>query len=196
MYIAPIPGLGELNEVFACADGHRSFALPSVAVYEEGRPHNQCAEGCPPEHGTVALAGTIVAYAESYGEDGKYEPCYCGNWHVVVRNLRTGHIIHRRVTGGTKLAPTSKPYETPEPGDYVGVGPAVDIDVRPNGSVAWIAKNFGYDGMQAGYEVHVVDSHGGRILAHSPHIAPHSLKITGNKIQWGEDGVTMSSRFR
>jgi hypothetical protein len=194
VYIAPDPSEPEFHEVFACANGYGSFILENVAVYEE--PSATCANGCPPAHGSVALAGAMVGYAETEPAETKYGNCFCGAWHVAVRDLRTGRVVHRAPTGGTKLAPTTKPYTVPEPGDYVGVGPAVDVVVRPNGSVAWIAKNLGYDGMQAGYEVHVLDRHGRRILAHSPHIAPRSLKLIGDEIHWVEDGVTMSSTIR
>jgi hypothetical protein len=109
-----------------------------------------------------------------------------------VRNLRTGRIVHRPATGPLNTY-TTHAYKGPEPGDYVGVGPAVDIVVRRSGSVAWIAQNFGLDKLAAGYEVHVLDKRGSRVLAASPAINPSSLALTGSTIRWTQAGKRFSA---
>ena len=135
----------------------------------------------------------MVAYAETVVSEIKYDDCYCGQWQVVVRDLRTGHIVHRIPTGGSKRGPATQIYQVPEPGDYVGVGPAVDIVVRRDGAVAWIAQNLGLDKMEAGYEVHVADDLGGRVLASSPEINPSSLALSRSTLHWTQAGKPMSA---
>jgi hypothetical protein len=137
----------------------------------------------------------MAAYAETMEPETKYGNCYCGQWHVVVRNLRTGHIVHRPPTGGSKRTPATQEYKVPEPGDYVGVGPAIDIVVRSDGSVAWIAQNYGLDKTAAGYEVHVLDRLGSRVLASSPEIKPSSLALRGGTLYWKDGGKPMSSHL-
>jgi hypothetical protein len=190
VYNAPDPEQPEQHEVFACAHGHRSYELATVEVYEE--IVGPCEAGCAPVPGTVALGGAMVAYPVDEEPSSKYGNCFCGEWHVVVRNLRTGRFVRRLVTGGSKLTPDTSPYLTPEPGDYVGVGPAVDIVVKSDGSVAWIAKSRGFDHMPAGYEVHVADGHGSRVVAFSPRIEPSSLALAGSIVYWTQEGKPMS----
>jgi hypothetical protein len=190
VFNAPYPGLPEQHEVFACASGHRRYEL-HVEVYEE--IIGPCDEGCPPAPGELALGGVMVAYPVDVEPETKYVDCYCGGWYVDVRNLRTGRILHRVVTGGSKLTPDPGPYLTPEPGGYVGVGPAVDLVVKSDGSVAWVAEIRGFDRMKRGYEVHVLDRRGSRVLASGHGIAPSSLKLVGRFLHWTEEGKPMSA---
>ncbi len=117
-------------EVRACASGHRSYGLRVET--QEG---NRCKPGCIVFPNSFALAGTTVAYGENLEPGDKYGDCFCGEWLVVVRNLLTGRVLVSNPTGGSKLTRTTSNYTVPEPGDYVGVGPALDVVVNLDSSV-------------------------------------------------------------
>jgi len=71
------------------------------------------------------LAGTVVAYESFF--TGEEE----GRWYVAVRDLRSGRLIHHLPTG----TPLSRRL------NFAGVGPIVDLVVKADGSVAWIAED-------------------------------------------------------
>jgi hypothetical protein len=99
--------------IFACAHGHRSYALGRKAAFG-------------PEGGggisSETLAGPMVAYEKSqvaFGHD---------SFVILVRDLLTGRIIHE--------APTA---EAEFPGD-VGKDMAEKIVLKRDGAVAWIVQ--------------------------------------------------------
>ena len=73
------------------------------------------------EHET--LVGPVVAYGEASSSGPRSRR---SEWHVVVRDLRTGRVLHR--------VPTGTPLE-PEP-EYIGVGNVVSIVVNPGRAVS------------------------------------------------------------
>jgi hypothetical protein len=177
-------------EARACAyQSHRSYTLQNAV--EGGEV--PCELGCPPLPGTVAVGGVMVAFADNVIPSSKYGSCYCGEWHVVVRNLLTGRVLRREPTGGSKLTPSIHNYNVPEPGDYVGVGPALDVVVKGDGSVAWIVHNHLSSLVPPKYEVHVVDRLGSRIVASNPDIGPSSLALAGSTLYWTQDGKPFSA---
>jgi hypothetical protein len=70
---------------------------------------------------------------------------------------------------------------------------ASHIVVRFDSSVAWIAENRGFDHMTAGYELHVLDKQGSRVLADSTEIDSTSLALAVNTLRWIQNGTPMSS---
>jgi hypothetical protein len=130
------------------------------------------------------LAGTIVAYAETLiilREPREEHARYL----IVVRNLRTGQILHRIPTGT---------FEGPEPEFNKGVGPARMIVVKSNGSVAWIAQNYKKGTKSAPYyELHTIDKLGSRGIAASTEISPKSLTLAGSTLYWTQGGKPMSA---
>jgi hypothetical protein len=123
------------------------------------------------------LAGPVVAYevASAVGlatGDDRF------TWQVVVRDLRSGRVLHRVPTG---TAPAN-PF-------VVGVGPAVSIVVKIDGAVAWVAKAPPSEGT---YQLHVLDKTGTRLLASGTDIAPSSLAIAGSRLYW-MDGANPDS---
>ena len=167
VYEAFDPPFGDL-EVYGCAYGTRlSYLL--------GPP----AEFSPSGGGGIdreAIGGTMVAYEESLllGQLG-IEPTR--RQLVIVRNLRTGRVVHK-VPTGTSTVPTPR---------YVGLGSAVAIVVKSDGSVAWIVES------GSEYQVHAVDKTGSRVLASSSDIDPHSLALAGVTLYWMQGGKPASA---
>ena len=147
------------------------------------------------------LAGSVVAYADTSiggSQSGRAE------WRVVVRDLRTGRVLHKVSTG----APLK-----PRPG-YVGVGNVVSIVVKSDGAVAWIADDyersrpFGASGPEVPYfDVYAVDKSGTRLLAAGTEIDPSSLALSvggsnigqgsrtapGSTLYWTQGGKSESA---
>ena len=133
----PLPGT-----IRGCALGHRRVVVLGLAPFGTAR-----------EVGGVysaTLAGTIVAYEQFREVFGPEQPL---SDLVVVRDLRTGRLLHRVPTGTS--APT---------------GPAAKaIVVKSDGAVAWIVDTAG------GYQVRAVDRTGSHVVAIGSDIAPGSL---------------------
>ena len=145
-------------------------------------PETTCAAtGCTGTN-TIVLAGSLVAYEQlSEGFNGAASTGG-GRWQIVVRDLRTGRVIHDVLTGT---------MAQPRPG-YEGIGPTTDVVVKPDGALAWIAV--GVIGAEYGvYQVHELDASGSRTLAVSPSIGPTSLAIAGSTLYWSEGGHAASA---
>lgn len=162
IYEAPMSSrFPEFLSVYGCAYGHKRSYMLGPAPY-----------GSPSGAGGVeneVLAGSIVAYEETSNR-----PC-CQHWWVVVRDLSNGHVLHRLPTG-TPIKPESL---------SVGIGQAVDIVVKRDGSVAWIVETGEEEGR---YQVHAVDKSGSRVLATGPDIDPLSLALAGSTLYWTQGG--------
>lgn len=163
-------------DTFACIyRPRRTYELPYLAVYEEP---GACELGCAPPAGRVALAGTMVAFSSSNVPSAKYGDCRCSAWKVVVLDLRSGRVVRSVATGIHK----------PEQGSYVGVGEALDIVVKSDGSVAWITENYEMSFMAPPfYEVHLSDKKGDRLLASGTDVQPASLALAGSTLYWTQD---------
>ncbi|HEV3034254.1 MAG TPA: hypothetical protein VGX72_05645 [Solirubrobacteraceae bacterium] len=134
--------------------------------------------------GNLSLRGFFLAYLEtdSGGAGGRYAregEEYREQWHVVVRDLRTGRVLRRAPTG---IAP-----DHPK---WVGSGPAQALVVDRSGVVAWIVKSATAEGSS---QVHVLDGRGSRVLATGPAIDPYSLALAGSTLYWTQGGKPFSA---
>jgi hypothetical protein len=194
-------GRDEAAAVYACARGHRAVRLHEFlwGGYGIACPlgDHEC-ELRDDWRRRVALAGMMLAYETDSGEDTKYSNCHCERWGITVVSLSSGRVIHRAWTGphrGNVDEPGAPGQEYPtEHGDlYVGVGPAEQLAVKPNGSVAWIAWNLvaGLEAFRAGrdhelpiYELRVIDQSGERLIAAGSTLDPHALAFRGNRLEY------------
>jgi hypothetical protein len=170
VYEAFDPPFGDL-EIYGCAYGTRlSYLLGPPAEFSPSGGGGLKGE---------TVGGTMVAYEESLllGQLG-IEPTR--RELVIVRNLRTGRVVYR-VPTGTSTVPTPR---------SIGIGPAVAIVVKSDGSVAWIVET-GYP--VAEYQVHAVDKSGSRVLASGTNIDPHSLALAGGTFYWTQGGKPASA---
>ena len=192
-----IPDQYENLDVLACAVGHYSLELEVSALREYDDNTGPCVHGClaPDWSRLVKLAGPLIAYAVNQEEDTKYGPCYCSSWTVIVRNLRTGHFVHR--------IPTGPHHGNSAEDNYVGVGPTFSIVAKSDGAVAWIAENriTWLERFRTGqkepssYEVHVDDHAGVRVLAAGRDVGPRSLTLAGSTLHWTQAGKRFSARL-
>jgi len=129
----------------------------------------------------LTLAGTMVAYEVSvsgYNYYGQLEGV--SEWHVYVRNLRTGRFKHAVPTGVT----------SPVNPNFIGDGEAVDIVLKSDGAVAWITDTVQEENR---YQVHALDSTGERVLAVGSAIDPKSLTLAGSTLYWTQAGKPESA---
>ncbi len=157
-------------EVYGCA-------YATKRSYDLGPAPGECGGGgggcAGVEH--EVLAGPVVAY-EEFGASNEHGTA---EWVVVVRNLRTGRVLHREATG-MPSAPSS---------ENVGVGATVAIVVKSDGAVAWTNE----DESRTSYQVHAVDESGSRLLASGGDIDPHSLALAGSTLYWTQGGQPYSA---
>lgn len=179
----------------ACAYGQRHSFIVSACNYEEsatvcaGKSH-------------VALVGTMVAYGDTFKAEAHENEESIDEWHVEVRNLLTGRLLHE-VPTGTPLKPAPR---------YVGVGPIVGLVVKSDGSVAWIAEDYERSSKLYGagaryFDVYATDKTGTRLLASGTNIDPSSLALSvgasgvnarpriieGSTLFWTQGGVPFST---
>jgi hypothetical protein len=143
--------------------------------------------GTPSGGGGVRLEtldGTMAAYeAGSGGPAG-------ASWLVVVRDLSSGKVVDRVPTG---TPPHPEPPRTNNglTVSFVGIGPVESLVVKTDGAVAWIAQDDFVGHLS--YQVHALDTAGGRVLAEGPEVEPHSLALTGGTLYWLQGGVAHSA---
>jgi hypothetical protein len=130
------------------------------------------------------LVGAVIAYGLSSTEPTEPpvepgEPPVFGksSWLVVVRNLRTGRVLHKVPTG-------------PSSSRSVGAGPVGALVVKSDGAVAWVT---GADNAQSPHEIHAIDRKGSRLLATGLGIYPLSLRLKGSTISWTQNGQSFSA---
>ncbi|MGA7705606.1 MAG: hypothetical protein WB998_12005 [Solirubrobacteraceae bacterium] len=174
------PGVDEYGDVYGCA---------------AGRTHRYHLGGVPTISSTggrsikdEALNGPVVAYEES--NYGGYESRLSEQW-IVVRDLRTGRLLHRVPTG---VAEEAGP-------EVAGVGFITGLVVKSDGAVAWIVDNFGLDvGLPPEavpfYEVKSVDGSGLRTLAGGTDVDPSSLALAGSRLYWTQADKAFSTALR
>jgi hypothetical protein len=159
---------------------YRGCAYGSSRLVTLGEVAGRCSSsGCAPSIRGLTLAGTIVAFEYSFGSEPENAEGQ-SEWIVMVRDLRTGRLLHRVATG-TRSPPKS---------GFVGVGPTTTIVVKSNGSVAWIVDT----GREQGrYEVHAADPSGSRLLAADSDIGPLSLALADSTLYWTLGGKPYSA---
>jgi hypothetical protein len=132
----------------------------------------------------LTLGGSYVAYEEFFSEGNRYsegrDEEYVEEWHVVVRDLRTGRVLHRVATG-------ARERDHPK---LVGDGSATAIVVKVDGAVAWITDTVQNENR---YQVHALDKTGEHTLAVGSNIDPHSLALAGSTLYWTQDGKSFSA---
>jgi hypothetical protein len=195
---------GPIINLWACVYGRRRsfFVTSCVTATPSNIPPVECIKD---QH--VTLAGEFIAYEEADVGGSRYpgiEP-QVGEWYVVVRNLRTGRVLHR-VPTGTPLKPEPR---------YAGVGNIVALVLKNDGSVAWIAEDYersaaaarGMPEEPSYFDVYACDKSGTRLLASGTNIDPSSLalstgakgisgypsSIAGSTLYWMQGGKTMSA---
>lgn len=130
------------------------------------------------------LAGPVVAYEESAGSETSAVEGGSMFAVVVVRDLRTGRVLHRVPTGTPSV---------PDP-SHVGVGAVVALVVKSDGAVAWIVENLKRSTETLSfYEVHELEKAGGGVLASGTDIGPRSLALAGSTLYWTQSGKPFSA---
>jgi hypothetical protein len=154
-----------------CLRGGRS-------AYEVGAPAEGSSSGGSATR-NLTLAGEFVAWeeTETIGPQG---PSQEQEWLVLVRNLRTGRVLHKLPTGVSTVK------------EWTGVGPTTQIVLTSAGAVAWIARVEDEQG-EHGYEVHAADNSGTRVLATGSNIAAKSLALAGSTLYWTQGGAAMAA---
>jgi hypothetical protein len=165
------PEGSEPKEFIACAYGSgRTYDLGT------GPPNVSSQGGSRNTHFT--LGGAMLAYESSWFTSYPAPGAIECEQDVVVRNLRTGRILHNVPTG------TSSPPS-------LCFGPVITLIVRSDGAAAWIAENSVKEPAQS--EVHTVDREGSRLLASGPEIEPYSLALAGSTLYWTQGGKPVSA---
>jgi len=164
-----------------CVRGHpRSYKLGGPRE-SEGGGAAQSFSGI----GHEVLGGTMVAYEEFAGA-ANFEGLTEASWLVIVRDLRSGRLLHEVATGiGAKAQ-----------AGFAGVGRAAAIVVKRDGAVAWIAENYERSGRAKYFEVHAVDQMGSKLLAAGTGIDLRSFRLTGSTLAWKQRGQRFSSLLR
>ena len=130
------------------------------------------------------LAGAVVAYQESAASASLPGG---GRWVIVVRDLRTGRVLHEVPTGTPSV---------PEP-SRIGVGAVESVVVRSDGAVAWIVENLKRSTETSPYyEVHELDKAGATVLASGIDIEPRSLALAGSTLYWMQGSKAMTASLR
>lgn len=179
-----------------CAYGQQRSFFITACNYGEG------AVVCADSH--VTMVDALIAYENADVNSGKYPnlETNVAERYVVVRNLRTGQVLHKMPTG-TPLKP--KP-------NYDGVGPIVGLVLKSDGSVAWIAEDYARSAEPNGtgapyFDVYAADNAGTRLLASGTSVDPSSLSlsvgsidvggirrpIVGSTLYWTQGGVPFST---
>ncbi len=164
----------EPEQIFGCAYGHRH-------VYRLGFPYQASAEGAVGIR-QETLAGPIAAYESSSAEGDNGQGRI--DWIVVVRDLRSGRVLHK-VPTGTAVGTPNVPKPT-----AIGAGPTVAIIVKSDGAVAWLNHAAPWNGT---YQVHELDKSGNRQVAEGPDIDPSSLALAGSTLYWTQGGKPFSA---
>jgi hypothetical protein len=97
---------------------------------------------------------------------------------VTVRNLQNGRLVHDLSATMTGGPPGTSEHVT-------------DLELKPNGSVAWLDQLSGFT--IGTIEVIAVDATGRRLLESSPDVDPRSLTLDGSTLSWITAGATHSA---
>jgi hypothetical protein len=112
----------------------------------------------------VTLSGSVVGYEEFDIQIG-----VSSRWAVIVRDLRTGRVLHRANSTG---------------------GFVQDLVLKTDGAVAWIVDT---RFLPDEYAVVALDKTGMRTLASGPSVAPSSLALAASTLYWTQDGKPFSA---
>lgn len=132
----------------------------------------------------LTLDGAVLAYEEFISGVNRYEQ-QTGKtvWRIIVRNLRTGQLLHA-VPTGTPKQPNLR---------FIGDGATTMIVLKSDGAVAWIVDHVEE---KERYQVRAVDKDGNRVLAAGSNIDPQSLALAGNTLYWTQGGKPFSTTLQ
>ena len=131
----------------------------------------------------LTLDGAMLAYEEFTSGVNRYEQQIGKSvWRVIVRNLRTGHVLHAVPTG---IANPPNPH-------FIGDGATTMIVLKSDGAVAWIVDHVDENER---YQVNAVDRDGNRVLAAGSDIDPRSLALADSTLYWTQGGKPFSTRL-
>jgi hypothetical protein len=168
-----IVGRNEVRRYVVCVTGRKR----ALVVSEAGPCSSQACAGII----RLTLAGPMLAY-EEFATGNVQEKG--GDFWITVQDALTGKVLHNLPTG------SGPPIEA----GSVGVGPAVSILVKSDGSAAWIAENLKESAKgKPFYEVHIVNRSGTQLLAAGSEIDPSSLALGGNIVYWTQGGKPYSA---
>jgi hypothetical protein len=166
--------LPESKVFYGCLRGaQRTYSLGNVADCVS----STCRGTLHPQ-----LAGTEAVY-ESFVE-GRDE----AEWYVVVRDLRSGRVLHRVPTGQAASSEHN----------YTGVGRTTALVVSGAGSVAWIAYDLERSppsGEEHFYDVYALVGSHARLLASGLDVGPKSLALAGKTVYWTQGGKPASAQL-
>lgn len=189
----------------ACAHGHQS--VPVEHAFEGGLSDQEVCglnHDCAMAgwHHTIVLSGTTLAYAMERPGDAKYTRCACNEWRVVVRDLRTGRILHDAATA---------PYrESRIESQHVGLGPALRVVVDQTGALAWIVrddvewerifsedwkKDAATDDPPFTYQVRMIAHGHESLLASGTDVDPTALAVHRHRVEWRQGGTAHFAPF-
>ncbi len=153
----------------------------------------------------MTLVGSVVAYEELFTTENRYSregEAITSSWRVIVRDVRTGHVLHD--------LPTGTPLKA-KPG-YVGVGNVVALVLKSDGSVAWVAEDYERSGTPGGsgepyFDVYAADRTQTRLMASGTNVDPSSLALSvgganigvnsqpgaGSTLYWTQGGQAFST---
>lgn len=134
----------------------------------------------------IVLAGPVVAFLRENARTPNAEGLI--QWWVVVRDLRSGRVLHKVPTGMSK-APSPGHGSGEEGARVVGAGPTINLVVKSDGAVAWTVDTEEGPGRQ----VWAIDRSGKRLVAEGTNLDPHSLALAGSTIYWTQDGQAFSA---
>lgn len=184
-FIETIQGVHGPTHVVVPIVGIRGCVRSQPRSYKLGEPRESSGGAAAQSFGGIGhevLGGTMVAYEEFAGA-ANFEGLTEASWLVIVRDLRSGRLLHKVATGTRVKARAG----------FVGVGRAASIVVRSDGAVAWIAENYERSGREKYFEVHAADKKGSRVLAAGTRIDLRSLRLTGSTVSWKQRGRTSSA---
>ncbi|HEY1834178.1 MAG TPA: hypothetical protein VGG08_07065 [Solirubrobacteraceae bacterium] len=171
-------------EVYYAFDGEITGCVYALGKpYRLGPGFEALSQG---SHGLedFVLNGIYVAYEQIHAP---FEPDLIrpASFYVVVRNLRTGNIVHREPTGASS-DPTS-----------IGLGSARRLVVSKTGAVAWSVIDYRTychtDPTLNCVQVRVIDSRGGAVVAEAQEpsrgvgIEANSLTLHAGVISWEQN---------
>jgi hypothetical protein len=133
------------------------------------------------------ISGNLVAYVDTEGPS--LVSFNATESHgVIVRDLRTGHLVHRVPSGRYPCVTDPKALE------FTGEGPVMALVLAPGGAVAWISevRENPICGVPIGEEhVHLLDTTGEDVLASGTGIT--GLALAGHVLYWSQDGQAHSA---
>jgi hypothetical protein len=124
---------------------------------------------------TGRLVGSLASYSDRYGE---------GDFRVVVRDTKTGAVLHRAHKEGSYTLDPSFPAWYPS-----------RFVMDRAGSVAWTATTDSSDGTRVNYVFKSDTTEWGEQVDAGTDLDPGSLRRHGRMVSWTKGGATRTAQF-